>query len=72
MVDSNLTKRTQRVTINITEATTVNIPIMKNVESVAVAYPKNLPSNFSYENNALTVCFTAPFSARFFELSLKR
>ena len=51
---------------------TVEIPIMKDVENVAIGYPKNLPSNFSFDKGNLTVCFSAPFSARFFEIVLKR
>ena len=50
---------------------TAKIPVLQKVKSVAVGYPKNISTDYSFENGALTVRFEAPFSARFFELRMK-
>lgn len=53
------------------ENRTVNIPVRERVKNITVGYPKNLPTNYSFENNSLTVRFSAPYSARFFEMETK-
>lgn len=53
------------------ENRTVNIPIRERVKNTTVGYPKNLPTDYSFENNSLTVRFSAPYSARFFEMETK-
>lgn len=53
------------------ENRTVNIPVRERVKNITVGYPKNLPTDYSFENNSLTVRFSAPYSARFFEMETK-
>lgn len=53
------------------ENRTVNIPVRERVKNTTVGYPKNLPTDYSFENNSLTVRFSAPYSARFFEMETK-
>lgn len=48
------------------------IPLDETILSASVEYPRNMPSDFSVSGNTLTVRFAEEFSARFFEIKLKR
>ena len=53
-----------------------NKPVTVNldcpIKSVTVGYPKNLKTDFTVESNALTVKFPCEYSARFFEIEMKK
>lgn len=53
------------------ENRTVNITVPENIKSVTVGYPKNMKTDYSFENDILTVRFSAPYSARLFEMETK-
>lgn len=53
-----------------------NKPVTVNldcpIKSVTVGYPKNIKTDFTVEGNALTVKFPCEYSARFFEIEMKK
>lgn len=53
-----------------------NKPVTVNldcpIKSVTVGYPKNIKTDFAVEGNALTVKFPCEYSARFFEIEMKK
>ena len=48
----------------------VEIPVSQGIKSVAVGYPKNIHLDYSFTETALTVRFSEPFQARFFEIEI--
>lgn len=51
---------------------TVRVPVTEGIRSVSLGYPKTLETDFKWTENTLTVNFSHPHSARFFEIELRK
>ena len=48
----------------------LTLDLGRKIKSVKVGYPANLPTDFDFSGNSLTVRFNRDFMARFFEIEL--